>query len=262
MSHVVSLDEDDEHVNILVYGPSGVGKTVFAGSADRVLFLAPEDDGTISARRQGSDALKFKIKHWNDLQKAYDAIQEDFDELQDNFDWIAIDSLTHMQKILMRAILEEAVAENPARDPDIPAIQDWQVYYNRFTRFVQQFNELPINTIYTALVVAHEDTEGNEFVTPDIQGKGYQMSQTICSFMTSYGYMEAKKVNRKKDGEFVRDSEGTILKKTVRQITWEDAGNIRGKDRTDVLAPVTKNKNLQQITDMINSYETQEEEAA
>lgn len=252
MSKIVSLEEDDEYVNLLVYGKSGVGKTVFAGSADRVLFLAPEDDGTISAKRQGSKASKIPVKSWNDLVEAYEGIVEDIEEIQENFDWIVIDSITHMQRLLMRGILEEAVEENESRDPDIPQMQDWQKYQNMFLRFIQQFNELPINVLYTALVMSAEDSEGDEFILPDIQGKGYQMSQTICSFMTSYGYLEAKKVPRKKDGEVMRDEDGKPLKKTVRTIIWEDTGNIQGKDRTNVLAPKTVGKTLQDITDMIH----------
>lgn len=251
-SKIVPIEESDEYVNLLVYGRSGVGKTVLAGSADGVLFLAPEDDGVISARRHGSKADKWPIKHWNDLGEAYDYITENVEEIQDKYRWISIDSATHMQRILMRAILEEAVEENSLRDPDIPAIQDWQKYQNMFLRFVQQFNELPINVLWTALVRSEEDEEGNGFLTPDIQGKGYQMAQTVASFMTCYGYMQAKKIPRKdKEGKVMKNAEGVTLKKTVRIITWEDTGPIQGKDRTGVLAPITVNKTLQEISDMI-----------
>lgn len=251
MSQIVSLEEDDDYVNLLVYGKSGVGKTVFAGSADRVLFIAPEDDGTMSAKRQGSKAKKIKVKSWDDFVSAYEGILEDIEEIQKSFDWIVVDSITHMQRLLMRGILEEAVEENESRDPDIPQMQDWQKYQNMFMRFVQQFNELPINILWTGLVMTGEDEEGEPFFLPDIQGKGGQMSQTVCSFMTSYGYLEAKKVVRKKNGEVVRDEDGKPVKRTVRTITWEDTGVIQGKDRTNVLAPRTVNKTLQDITNMI-----------
>lgn len=251
MSKIVSLDEDDEYVNLLVYGKPGVGKTVFAGSADRVLFLAPEDDGTISAKRQGSKADKVPIKCWNDIAEAYDEIVTDMDKIKKKYDWIAVDSITHMQRLLMRQILDDAVAENAARDPDVPALQDWQVYYNKFSRFVESFNALPINVLWTGLVRSEQDTEKNDFLVPDIQGKGYQIALAIASFMTSYGYMETRKVPKKKDGEVVRGEDGKPLLRTVRLITWEDTGKITGKDRTDVLAPRTINKSLQQITDMI-----------
>lgn len=250
-SKIVSIQDDEDYVNLMVYGKSGVGKTVLAGSARRVLFLAPEDDGTISAKRRGSTADKWRIGDWDDLGEALEYIVENIDEIQDKYDWIAIDSITHMQDLLLRKILDDAVDANPDRDPDIPAIQDHQKWQNMFKRFVLAINALPMNIIWTGLVMNAEDQNGDEFVTVDIKGKGYQMAQTICSYMTSYGYMEAKKVVVKKDGETVRDEEGNPKTRTARIITWEDQGTIQGKDRTGVLAPRTINKNLQKISDMI-----------
>lgn len=241
--NIIDLEDDDESVNLLVYGKSGVGKTVFAGSADNVLFLAPEDDGTLSAKRRGSKAKKWPIRKWEDLEAAYNWL---YDNPDHGFDWICIDSATEMQQMLLRAILDAAVAENGQRDLDIPAIQDHQKWQNMFKRFVKAFNALPVNVLWTCLVRNCEDEEKEEFLCPDIQGKGYQLAQAIASYMTSYGYMQVvtRKVRSKKD-----DEEPKMVK--VRQITWEDTGPITGKDRTGNLAPRTVGKSLQQITDMI-----------
>jgi hypothetical protein len=249
---VIDLEEDEDIVNLMVYGSAGVGKTVFAGSAPRVLFLAPEDGGTLSAKRQGSKAKKWKVNNFEDLVTALNRIIDNIDEIKENFDWLAIDSITHMQKLTMRQILDDAVAENPERDPDIPQMQDWQKYQNMFLRVVQAYNDLPINVVWTALVRSEEDEEGEEFLIPDIQGKGYQMAITIASYMTSYGCMQAKDVPVKLNGELKKDSEGNVVKRTVRTITWHDTGKIRGKDRTDTLAPQTKNLTLEQVGKLIS----------
>ncbi len=249
---IVSLEEDDEKVNLLVYGQPGIGKTVFAGSADRVLFIAPEDDGTISARRSGSKADKFKIKGWEDLGTAFKALDEAGEEIRERYDWIAIDSITEMQRMLMRTILAEGFAENPQRNPDVPEIQDWLVYQNRFLRFVNSYNSLPVNVLWTALVRTEEDADEETILVPDIQGKGYQMSMSVCSLMTSFGYMDVKRVpKKKKDGAIETDDSGETVFRDVRYITWENNGIIQGKDRTQTLAPRTVGKNLQQITDLI-----------
>lgn len=243
-SKIISLEDDDDHVNLLVYANSGSGKTVLCGSDDKVLFIAPEDDGTLSAKRQGSTAKKWPIKSWADIVEAYDYLYDLYDNDPDNKDWnwIAIDSLTEMQDMGMRAILERAIEENPNRDPDIPEIQDWQKYYRQFKRMVKAFNALPVNVIYTALARNEEDEEGEDFLTPDLQGKGYQISQQIASYMTSYGYMQVKRRRGKpaKEGE-----KGEI--EEYRRITWHDSGIIRGKDRTNALAPHTDGLTLKQI---------------
>ena len=249
---IVSLDEDEEKVNLLVYGQPGVGKTVFAGSADRVLFIAPEDDGTISAKRSGSKADKYPIKKWEALNTAYQALEEAGEEIRDRYDWIVIDSITEMQRMLMRTILAEGVADNPQRNPDVPEIQDWLIYQNRFLRFVNLYNSLPVNILWTALVRSEEDADAETILVPDIQGKGYQMSMSVCSLMTSFGYMDIKRVPKKnKDGGVITNEEGEPETRDIRFITWENNGVVQGKDRTQTLAPRTVNKNLQQINDLI-----------
>ncbi|QOC56201.1 AAA-ATPase [Gordonia phage Sienna] len=256
---IIGLDEDDDYVNLMVYGKPGSGKTVLGGSDDRVLFLAPEDDGTISAKRQGSKARKWPIDDWNDLADACEWVEENMEEVQATFDWIVVDSITFMQKLLMRRILEDAVEENPERNPDVPAMQDWQVYQNRFLRFVQMINSWPINVLWTALVRDEEDEEENPILVPDIQGKGYQMAMTVASYMTSFGNLRVEMRKVKKDGAFVKDSDGEYVKKPHRVIIWQDQGNIQGKDRTNVLAPKTQDVTLKQIRQLITGEITRDD---
>ncbi len=256
---IVSLEDEEEVVNLMIYGAAGSGKTVFAGSAKRVLFLAPEDDGTISAKRQGSQAKKWPVNSFSDLVEALDRLEDHIDEVKEDFDWICIDSITRMQKETMRQILEDAVELDPQRDPDIPQMQDWQKYQNMFLRVVQAFNDLPINILWTALVRTEEDEEGDDFLVPDIQGKGYQMAMTVASYMTSYGYLKNKEVIVKRNGDIVKDEDGEPKKRIVREIIWRDTGVVRGKDRTDVLSPSTKDLTLEQIHQLIKGEKTRED---
>lgn len=257
---IISLEEDEDSVNLMVYGAPGTGKTVLGGSADRVLFLAPEDDGTISAKRQKSTAKKWPgLNNFEDWAEAINRIAEDIETIADSFDWLVIDSITHLQRLTMRQILEDAMEDNPDRDPDIPQMQDWQKYQNMFLRFVQMVNDLPINVLWTALVRSEEDEEGEDFLVPDIQGKGYQMALTVASYMTSFGYLEVEEKPIKKNGEYVLDENGDRKTRAVRTIVWRDTGKIRGKDRTDVLAPYTRNVTLQQIDDLIQGRITRDD---
>lgn len=235
--NIIALEDFDESVNMLVYGNSGVGKTVFAGSGDDVLFLAVEQ-GTVSAKRQGSKAHVWPITKWSDLEKAYTWL---YDNPDHGYTWVVLDSITQMQQMAIRAILDDAVSENASRDLDIPAIQDYMKWQNMFKRFTLAFCSLPVNVLFTALVSKETDEEGEDFLTPDITGKGYQISQYVCAQTSCYGYMRIK---RKKVGEKV---------KRVRQIIWQDTGVIRGKDRYDVLAPLTEDKSLQELTELIGN---------
>jgi len=250
-SKIESLQDSVIFVNMLVYADSGTGKTVFAGSDDRVLFVAPEDSGTLSAKRHGSKADKWPVKSWNDLLEAYEYL---YDEIEKNgklpYDWVVIDSLTEMQYMAMQHILKQVVEENASRDPDVPAIQDWQRYYIIFEKMIRAFNDLGVNMLYTALARKVEDAEGEDFYTPDIQGKDYLLSQKVASLMTSYGHMKIDLKPQMVDGE------ETGKKLRVRRIYWEDTGASRGKDRTRTLTPYTDNLTLKAIRSKIEGYET------
>lgn len=214
---IIKLEDFTESINMCVYGDSGIGKTVFAGTAPNALFLAIER-GTISASRQGSKADLWPIDGWDDLQEAYDWLSDN----PDAYDWVIIDSATEMQSICMRHILDQAVAENPKRDPDIPALQDWQKYYNMFERMVAAFNALPINMLYTALTLRSDSEEGEDIVLPAIQGKGYLKAQLFAASMDITAYYQKVMTGKSEEAE------------SKRRMLFESSAPYFGKDRYGV----------------------------
>jgi hypothetical protein len=228
--NIIGIQDEDEFVNLMIYAESGTGKTVLAGSDDDVLFIAPEDNGTLSAKRFGSSAKKWKIRKWGDIVEAYEWLAT-LDEIP--FNWIVLDSLTEMQQMCMRAILDEAVELNPGRDPDVPQLQDWQPYFERFRRLVKAFNSLPVNVLYTSLSQRIEDEDGETKVLPMIQGKGTQFAEQVVSWMTSFGYMSVK---RQPNG---KDEEGKTKYAEYRVIQWKATKTVSAKDRTRCLEPKT-----------------------
>lgn len=217
---ILDLEEFDESINILIYADSGAGKTVFGGSDDDVLFLATES-GTISAKRQGSEAKVWRIKEWEDLQVAYLYLRDE----EHSFKWVVLDSGTRMQHMGLRAILDESNAQNPARDLDIPAIQDHQKWQNMFKRFVQMFIDLPINVLMTATTMRVEDEEGDSLILPDFTGKGYSISQWVCAQMHVVGYLSVKRSGKGDDKDIWR----RIQFQTVPPYFGKDRYNCLGK---------------------------------
>lgn len=253
------LTNTEEYVNMLVFADSGTGKTVLAGSDDSVLFAAPEDDGLLSAKRMGSKADKYDINQWEDLMALHaDLLElvEDGEEIP--YKWLCIDSITEMQAMCMRYILRRVKAENPDRDPDIPAIQDWQRYYILFEKMVRAFNDLPVNVLWTALARKVEDADGNEFMVPEIQGKDYGIAMKTVSYMTCYGYMMREITEKEKPVDPNEpDGEKKKIKVRSRVIYFEDNGVFRGKDRTLALGAkfVLPPKNaLKAIREAIENY--------
>lgn len=243
-SNIIELQDEDEYANLLVYADSGVGKTVFAGSDDDVLFVAPEDNGTLSARRFGSTAKKWKIHNWRDIVEAYEWLYS-LDVIP--FNWVVLDSLTEMQDMAMRHVLDEALQMNPARDPDVPQLQDWIPYQNKFTRLVKAFNSLEVNVLYTAMQQDEEDEDGDKVVLPMLQGKGTQVAKKTCGFMTSFGHM---RVTRRKTGI---DEDGKPAYEEVRVIQWKASKTVMAKDRTRCLEPKTVNLSLKEVRELLET---------
>jgi hypothetical protein len=247
---IVDLADDIPKWNILVHADSGAGKTVFAGSDEGVLFIAPEDSGTLSALRMGSKAQKIRVRHWNDIRAAVEYLEDNPDVLSD-YNVLAVDSLTEMQKMCMSAILESSRAErlSKGQDPDTPQIQDYGKLHVLFENLVRRINELDVNVLYTALSRKVEDADHNEFLVPEISGKEYGVAMKIVALMTSYGHLRVELVEVPAPTE-----EHPELTKMVkrRTIYWEDTGTIRAKDRTTRLAPFTVNAKLSQVRQAID----------
>ncbi len=195
---IEDLADFDESKNILVYGDSGVGKTVFLGGAPNAIFISTEN-GTIAAKRQGSNAKLIRISAWEDLEVALDYIEKN----PKNYEWVLLDSLQQMQRILLKHLLGKGVEEGKkGADLDVPQIQDHQKWQNMFLRFVDRLVDAPVNVMFasTSMRVEGEDDDGDvtEIVLPAIQGKakeGYAIAQYVCAAMSSVYYMG---VERKK----------------------------------------------------------------
>jgi len=231
---IVPLESISSHPNLLVFANSGAGKTVFATSDDSVLLLNTEPEGEISAKNLGSKAKKWDIRSVNDLDRCYNwalNLAEKGQEIP--FKWFVIDSLTEYQDIEMREILRAGTQKKSAKDPVVPEWQDYLRNQKRLIRRIKEFNALPVNMLYTALARNATDADGNEFIYPQIHGKGYEVAQLVLAQMTSFGYLFVKNQYREIAGK--KQKVGVN-----RFIVWEDSGTMQGKDRTTALAPYTK----------------------
>jgi hypothetical protein len=241
MVQIIPAGAEKTPLNLMVYADSGAGKTVFAASVPRVLFIAPEDTGIISAVNLGYKFDKITVKSWSDFVRAYEYCYDNMDELVKKYDWFAIDSITKMQEICLTELVESQAAARKAKDqdPDLPQIQDYQKLYILINRMVLAFNDLPVNVIYTALARNVEDPDGNEFLMPMIgsnKATDYRVAMQVASHMTSYGYFKIEIVEKPAPTE---DDPKKTRKVKQRVIFWEDTGAYRGKDRTTRLTPKT-----------------------
>lgn len=237
---IEDLDDFTESMNFLIHSDTGAGKTVLTAKLPKLLILAIEE-GTISAKRMGSKAKVWKVKHWDQFVRAYEWLRDSLEDGTCPFEWVLIDSITAAQTRCLRAIMETAVANNPKRDPDIPAIQDHFKWQLSMKRMVTDFNELPINVMWLARSMNKEDPDGNDIVVPLIEGKDYQISAWVCGEMHLVAYL--KKIQTKSG-------------KTARKLYTNEHPMYWCKDRYNVLDHEILNPDINKIVDQIKSSET------
>lgn len=245
-SDIIGMEEVDDVLNILVYGPSGVGKTVLSAGAG--LILATES-GLTSARRTGSKAKVWPLPGWEDMRRAYQWIKKNHAKPDFPFKWIAVDSLEELQAMALRWILDKNVEEDEGRDPDLPSQGDHQKWQNMFKRMVKEMNAIPVDTIYTATVMQGETEKGDVLILPSFLGKGIGISSFVCAQMHAVGYMHLANVKvPKKDGE-----PGEMVSVERRRIQWQAQPKVYAKDRSTMMGKYTDNLTLARISTRMKS---------
>lgn len=195
------LDGATENWNVLLYGDSGCGKTVLAGTVPgRVLYLAGEP-GYISAARQGSTGTVRLIPDTATATAACAWLEAGGAR---KYDWIVPDGIGTMQNKFLLNYAAEAFDANPAKRAhrNLPDKPDYFNAQNFIKSFVARLIDLPCNVLFTAHAMRPEDENGETLVYPGIQGKGYEVSNYISGLMHGVWYMATRIVER--DGEAVQ----------------------------------------------------------
>lgn len=188
---VRSVSEQPQTFNLLVYGDSGVGKTVLAGSASMVEEMCPVllldvEGGTMSLKNTYPDVDVVRIESWRDMQSVYDPLYDR--ELP--YRTVILDSLTEMQKLSMNTIMRELLNNDPSRDPDVPGMREWGKSTEQIRRLVRGFRDLPTNTIVTALAKQDKDQRtGLTKIQPSLPGK---LAAEIPGFLDIVAYYYIK----------------------------------------------------------------------
>lgn len=181
--------------NWLIYAPSGVGKTVLAGTAPKALFLTVEAAGTESAKARGSEADEWVCDSWEELQAAHTWLKEGG---YTEYEWVILDSISEMQELCWRDQLEGAKASNSSRSLFQAAIQDYAIVDNKIKALVDSFNRLPVNILYTAqqMALETEDSDGDDIIMVlPLVGRaknGAPLSNLICGKVTVVGLLTIK----------------------------------------------------------------------
>jgi hypothetical protein len=115
-----------------------------------------------------------------------------------------IDSITKAQSMCIRHIMQMVVLANPERDPHIPAQGDYFKWQLSIKQMVEDFNELPQNTVWLARSMVKENPDGDEIVVPSIEGKDYGISAWVAGEMSLVCYLRKERKGRGESAQIVR----------------------------------------------------------
>ena len=223
---------------MMIYGSSGSGKTMLAGSADavpelrKVLFLDVEG-GTYTLRNSDySNVDVLRITEWKEIEDVYNILYLG----QHDYKTIIIDSLTELQKVSMEAILADTSA-GVSLSSEIPQLREWNINIEQVRKVVRKFRDLPVNTIFTALVNQEKNPlKGYTTNKPLLSGK---VKDEVAAFLDIVAFYNVKEV----DGRSVRVLQTTATETTV------------AKDRSSKLPAVMEDPTMTKIYEYLNAKE-------
>jgi len=227
---IVPLDETAHFVKALIYGDSGVGKTVLAGTSPKPLIIDVEG-GTLSLRQFGIKADVVRVKDFSAMREIRDELQKT--ENQGRWETVIIDSLTELQRRSMEAVMKLTVAQNSKRDPDVPGIGEYGKNGEVIRKVIRQFRDLPMHVIFVCLQLDMTDSDtGLPIARPMLQGK---LASEVPQYMDMVGHLT------------VRQSveEGNVRKDRVLNI--DHGGRFSAKNRLGGLPPQVVNPNFSEI---------------
>lgn len=205
-SSITDLGDSIPSVNIALYGDPGTGKTGLLADLPDTLMLA-FDPGWVTAQRMGRKCKIAKVNTHEQLAAGLDWLEDGGAE---GYRWILADGCSILQTRLLQQFNKEAWTENPAKrvsayQPDKP---DYFKSQNVFKSMIARLCDLPVNVVFTFHAMHGDDQEGDTWIRPHIEGRGYQVGNFVTGLMSSIGYMAPASV---RDGKNTRQ---------IRRILW------------------------------------------
>ena len=187
----------DTRKRALVYGPTGVGKTMFASTWPKPLFIDTDRGGeTLRKLHVPHIPVYYNDRAWEKVKSIIDALAAGtapFDELE--VQTVVIDSATALASmILYESMLYPSRPGQTRRDPvkDKPQYDDYNAVLTRLGDIVLRCKDLPMHTVFLAGVKLERDEVSGTYIgKPNIVGS---YRDTIGHDFDEVYYMETEGV--------------------------------------------------------------------
>lgn len=148
------VEEASQYAKVMVYGRNKTGKTVFASTAEDVLIIDVDEEGTRSAHR---GAKVIEVRSFDEVAHVYWYLKAG----NHGYKAVAIDTITALHASAIRKVLGEAEDRDPTRERATPDRRIWGRANQLVNELVMDFRNLPMHVIYLAQerVIEDEDTD-------------------------------------------------------------------------------------------------------
>lgn len=227
---------------VLVFGPSGVGKTTFVGSAaldprTSPVLVLDFDGGSMSLEGLDPKTLRVKrVKDWDDFNIAYDYLASG----NHPYKTVAVDSLSELHVFSMLNIVDDEIAEaidkarkegkkeDQAKRIDELEIQqqDYGKSMVQIRRFLRAMLNLDMHCIFTALPKSAKIAREGTVQLPAMFG---QMAEEVVGMFDVTGYINQEEQVVAANPQ-VKGSKPTT--RVVRVLNLQNTPGVRVKVRT------------------------------
>lgn len=247
------LDGSSAFKNILLFGGSGSGKTVLAGSAPNSLILACEP-GYISAARVSLNKLGAQKRQTRLIPDAATALAA-MDWLETGgikergYEWVIVDGATTLETKIRLGYAAEAWDANPAKRQhrNLPDKPDYFNTQNFLRGWIARLVDLPVNTIVTA----HHMVEKGEII-PSFQQREGALSQYVSGLMHVVGHTRRVKFKNQEGETGERGAWRVQFEPRIATIDDEEY-TFFGKDQFNALGKFLDNTSIPAISALIDS---------
>lgn len=235
---IVNLQDTDYTLRMrwLVYGGSGVGKSVLAGTAPRSLLLSTEPEGAASAKALGSTADELRVENWREFLDVTDWLEH---EGHKDYSWVSLDGITELEEHAWNAIMAGGkLPRSVAGGFRQRSRNDYPLVWDALRRQVDRYNRMPINVLYTAQTMRidaeTEDGDDTTLLLPLVGStKRGDLATRICGTMTLVGLYRKH-----------RDVE---TGKVARRLHTQDSERWVAKDRHDTFGRWVNRPNIAEM---------------
>lgn len=193
MARIGDVDKQSPYMNIFIYGPPGVGKSVFLGTADDNLIIDVED-GAKSIKNhpelinKPGKAQTLEYKSVYQVEMLIEQLGKSPSPL-DKFKVLSVDSFNSLAERALRDHVEHESKSDASRNPYLPLGPDYNINTQHMKKLATDMHDLERHIVFLAhSKEIKDDSTGKILIRPDLTPK---LAGAIAGLFDLVGYLTA-----------------------------------------------------------------------